>query len=164
MTSDPRQQRGFTLLIGLMLLTGMTLMATYLAERGLLDTRFAFNAVQRLGDFQQQDGEVEAALADRNALIGGNFNLACSADFTALGADGADIALGLRRLCPAARLPEPSPTQRERLVRLQGTSYGAQTPQTLSQYRYFELRAVSPDDGGEALYQGIVTLATGGAS
>lgn len=163
MISDSRHQRGFTLLIGLILLTGMTILATSLVERGLLDTRFAFRAVDNLSDFQQQDGEIEAVLADRDTLIGNNFDLACSDNFTPLSADGDDIAVGIRRLCPAARLPEPSPAQRERLVRLQGTSYGAQTQQTLSQYRYFELRAVSPDDGGEALYQGIVTLSTGGA-
>ncbi|MFC0266526.1 hypothetical protein [Kushneria aurantia] len=166
MATEIRRQGGFALLIGLILLSGMTLLALSLVQRGLLDTRFAYRAMEGTTDFQQQEGSLESRRGDIDELVRDHLDLACGQQYAATGSE----RLEMRQLCDTARMPTPPAEIREHLERRYSTSFGARDNQGLSNFRYFELRAEPPAaDGGNSggndnLYQGILSLGTGGAS
>ncbi|OHV11490.1 hypothetical protein [Kushneria phosphatilytica] len=58
-----RRQRGFTLLIGMLLLLGMTLTGLALMDRGLLDIRGAFSDRQDARTFQQAESDLTRVVA-----------------------------------------------------------------------------------------------------
>ncbi|WP_158700882.1 hypothetical protein [Phytohalomonas tamaricis] len=62
--STPKKQGGFSLLIGLILLTGMSILALSLFSSGLFETRSAYQTGQRVENFQLNDGVVDQLLMD----------------------------------------------------------------------------------------------------
>lgn len=64
LTSSRRRERGFALLIGLVLLMGMTLLALSLFSNGLFETRSAYQVQQRSANFQANDGLIDQLLLD----------------------------------------------------------------------------------------------------
>lgn len=165
MVSDHRQ-RGFTLVIGLILLAAMTVLAVSLAQRGLLDTRLAHFAESGVQRFQQQDGEIETQLARLDTLMPKYLTDPCSKKVVA---PEGDTQLSVQRLCLDDDQVGLSSEVREQLERRYATSLAAPGNQTLKHYRYFNLRAVPKDfdasrDQDRGIYQGVVTLSTGGAA
>ena len=163
MVSDHRQ-RGFTLVIGLILLAAMTVLAVSLAQRGLLDTRLAHFAETGVQRFQQQDGEIETQLARLETLMPAYLTQPCS---ESAAAPETGTQLSVQRLCLDDEQAGLSSEVREQLERRYATSLAAPGNQTLKHYRYFNLRAVPKDfdvsrDHDRGIYQGVVTLSTGG--
>ncbi|WP_438764479.1 pilus assembly PilX family protein [Kushneria sp. TE3] len=163
MVSD-RRQEGFTLVIGLILLAAMTLLAVSLAQRGLLDTRLAHFAETGVQRFQQQDGQIDTQLARLDALMPAYLTQPCSENASV---PEADTQLSVQRLCLDDGQAGLSSAVREQLERRYATSLAAPGNQALKHYRYFNLRAVPEDfddafDQGQGVYQGVVTLSTGG--
>ncbi|RKD84100.1 PilX N-terminal domain-containing pilus assembly protein [Kushneria marisflavi] len=164
MISDHRQQ-GFTLIIGLMLLAAMTLLAVSLVQRGLLDTRLAHYAETGVQGFQQQDGEIEAQLAQLDTLMPVHLNTQCSEKVVP---PNGETQLSVQRLCLEDEQVGLSSAVREQLERRYATSLASTGSQALHHYRYFNLRIVPRDfqasrDQARGIYQGVVTLSTGGA-
>lgn len=163
MVSDHRQ-KGFTLVIGLMLLAAMTLLAVSLVQRGLLDTRLAHYAETGIQDFQQQDGQIETQLAQLDTLMPVYLTRQCSKEVVP---PEAGAQLSVQRLCLENEQVGLSSAVREQLERRYATSFANTEGQALQRYRYFNLRIVpenfqSSRDQTRGVYQGVVTLSTGG--
>ncbi|GHC27142.1 hypothetical protein GCM10010082_20600 [Kushneria pakistanensis] len=163
MVSNHRQE-GFTLVIGLILLTAMTLLAVSLAQRGLLDTRLAHYAETGVQRFQQQDGQIETQLAQLDTLMPAYLAQPCSESVVA---PAVGTQLSVQRLCLSDEQAGLSNAVREQLERRHATSFAATGNQALKHYRYFNLRIVpegfdASRDQAQGIYQGVVTLSTGG--
>lgn len=164
MNSDHRQG-GFTLVIGLILLAAMTLLAVSLVQRGLLDTRLAHYAETGVQRFQQQDGQIETQLSKLGPLMAGYLMQPCSESVVA---PEPGAQLSVQRLCLDDVQAGLSSKVREQLERRYATSIAASGHQSLRHYHYFNLRAVPEDfdparDQERGIYQGVVTLSSGGA-
>ncbi|WP_456269380.1 pilus assembly PilX N-terminal domain-containing protein [Kushneria sp. AK178] len=159
------QQGGFTLVIGLILLAAMTMLAVSLVQRGLLDTRLAHYAETGVQRFQQQDGQIETQLSRLDALMPAYLAQKCS-DSAAAPETGTQLSV--QRLCLDDDQAGLSSAIREQLKRRYATSLANAGPGALQRFRYFNLRAVPEDfdddrDQGQGIYQGVVTLSSGGA-